>query len=64
MTRYEEWSGETWYLTSDHAPTQRSIVVIDSVPAPKKRKKGEPKPVKVPFGFARELPKKKKRSRS
>jgi hypothetical protein len=60
MTRYEEWSGETWFLRSDHTSPSRSISVIEPVPTAKKGKKSA-KSKKVPFGFAREIPKKKRK---
>jgi hypothetical protein len=61
VTRYEEWSGETWFLNSGHAQAQHSIQVIESVPKSAKKGKKGANPKKVPFGFARELPKQKKR---
>ncbi len=62
MTHYETWSGETWYLSSDHTSGHRTIQVIES-PAqvsPKGKSEGC-KPKKVPFGFSRALPEKPKR---
>lgn len=61
MSRYGEWSGEAWYLRSDHAPPLHSIQVIESVPKAPKKAKHRKKPKKVAFGFAREIPKKKRK---
>lgn len=61
--RWNEWSGESWYLDQRYISPQGSIQVIESVPKPASKKKAE-KAEKLPFGFAREIPKKKKKAKS
>jgi hypothetical protein len=65
LMRWNEWSGEPWFLNSAHSASNGSIQVIESAAkaAPAKKKKAKAKPEKVPFGFSREIPKGKKRKR-
>jgi hypothetical protein len=60
--RWNEWSGEPWFVNSSDAASPERIQVIEPAATPAKKKaKAKAKPKKVPFGFARELPKRKKR---
>lgn len=64
--RWNEWSGEPWFLNSGHSASNGSIQVIEPAAkaAPvKKKAKAKTKPKKVPFGFSREIPTAKKRKR-
>jgi hypothetical protein len=51
--------GESWFLSRGFAESQQTIEVIERPDG--KRKKLPPKAKKVPFGFSRALPKKKRK---
>jgi hypothetical protein len=57
--RWNEWSGEPWFVNSSHSASPERIQVIEPAATPAKRKAKGKKPKKVPFGFARELTTKK-----
>jgi hypothetical protein len=60
--RWNEWSGEPWFVNSSHSASPERIQVIEPA-ATSKQKKRKAKAKKVPFGFTRELPKKKKKKK-
>lgn len=57
-----EWSGENWYKRSDgYVQTVDVIERPDGRKLSKKQRKRQKKAKRVPFGFARALPKQKRK---
>lgn len=61
-----EWSGENWYERSDGYSVSVDVIERPDGKAPKlskKQRKRLKKAKRVPFGFARALPKQKRKPR-